>query len=350
MRKLLFFSILFFVSISVGTIANAVGGGGGGGSPSCTEDTWTCGEWGECSSEGKQTRTCTITFDCSNLDTPQPAREQTCTPPKAEPPPAPPPAPEPPSPAPEPTPAPQPAPASAPVAPAPQEASKPAPRCSADTWKCDEWSACDADGNQKKLCKKTVDCATADTPEPLFTQRCEELQCGNKTTIRERVSCRLNLTPAGLTRELEIEYLPEECRMYPAKSGERTACINLYKAYKPCWQVPVGPGRSVCARQILKVDNDTPAQLKNCSSDVRCVKNVKEKVYNAIKFRFYDLEERAEDLLEDGKVSKEAVVELTARVFENKQAFNVAKTKEERRGIILQMREAWQRFIGEIKR
>lgn len=347
MRRLLSFSILFFVSVSVGTIANAAGGGGGGGSPSCTEDTWACGEWGECSNEGKQTRTCTITFDCPNLDTPQPAREQSCTPPKIEPSPTPPP--PPPAPTPEPASTPQPASAPTPVAPAAQETNKPSRACDTDAWECDGWSACDPDGNQILQCRKMLDCPGVDTPAPVMARRCAVLQCGNKQTIRERVSCRMNLTPAGLSRELEIEYLPEECRMFAPKSNERIACINLYKAYKPCWQVPVGPGRSECARKILKVDNDTPAQLKNCSGDVRCVKSVKEKVYNAIKFRFYDLEERAEDLLEDGKVSKETVVELTAKVFENKQAFNLAKTKEERRKIILDMREAWKIFVREIK-
>lgn len=336
MRKLFFLSVSLVFGLSFVSTVMAAGGGGGGGTSNCTEDTWACTDWGECSSQGKQTRTCRITFDCSNLDTPQPAREQTCVPPKVEP-------------------VLQPEPQTQ-TQPEPEVKTEPAPQspalshCTADTWKCDAWSACDLDGNQKKMCQKMIDCPGVDTSQPLITQRCLTLQCGNKATIRERVACRLSLTSAGLSRELEIEYLPEECRAFEKNSDKRKACIALYRAYKPCWMKPVGEERSACARQVLKLGPVLSDEVKKCAGDPICIQTVRERVFNMIKFRFYDLEERAEDLLEDGKASKEAVVEFTANVFENKQTFNAAKTKEERRKAILDMREAWKKFIAGVTR
>ena len=35
----------------------------------CTEDTWSCSAWSECSFNGAQTRSCTKTYDCSAVDT-----------------------------------------------------------------------------------------------------------------------------------------------------------------------------------------------------------------------------------------------------------------------------------------
>ena len=49
--------------------------------PSCTQDTWSCGDWNLCSASGSQTRNCTKTFDCSPTNTPSPSTSQSCTPP-----------------------------------------------------------------------------------------------------------------------------------------------------------------------------------------------------------------------------------------------------------------------------
>ncbi len=48
---------------------------------SCTADTWNCGAWSACSTSGSQTRTCSMTNDCSTVVTPSPATTQSCTPP-----------------------------------------------------------------------------------------------------------------------------------------------------------------------------------------------------------------------------------------------------------------------------
>lgn len=49
--------------------------------PSCTQDTWNCSDWSGCSSSGVQTRTCSVTLECSVADTPSPITTQSCIPP-----------------------------------------------------------------------------------------------------------------------------------------------------------------------------------------------------------------------------------------------------------------------------
>lgn len=95
--------------------------------PSCTEDTWSCGEWSECDASGTQTRTCTKTFDCPYADTPSPETTRSCDPPS---------------------------------------------QCTADTWTCGEWSACDASGTQTRTCTMTFDCPNVVTPGPETTRSC----------------------------------------------------------------------------------------------------------------------------------------------------------------------------------
>ncbi len=67
-----------------------------------------------------------------------------------------------------------------------------------------------------------------------------------------------------------------------------------------------------------------------------------------IKFRFYDLEERAEEMEELG-VSEELISEFVTNLEMKKQEFNNAKTKEERKQIILDVRKLWQDFIKDAK-
>jgi len=93
--------------------------------PACSSDTWSCGDWGQCSSYGGQSRTCTRTFDCPTVNTPSPATSQSCTPP-----------------------------------------------CSSDTWSCGNWTTCSSNGSQTRVCNKTQECLIADTPSPTSVQNC----------------------------------------------------------------------------------------------------------------------------------------------------------------------------------
>ena len=44
----------------------------------CSSDIWSCGDWSNCSADGLQTRICTKTFDCPDIQTESPTTNQHC--------------------------------------------------------------------------------------------------------------------------------------------------------------------------------------------------------------------------------------------------------------------------------
>ncbi|HUZ92748.1 MAG TPA: hypothetical protein VNG29_01985 [Candidatus Paceibacterota bacterium] len=322
------FILVFGLAAAVNVLA--IGSGAGGSvTPSCTADTWTCTDWSACSTSGAQTRNCTLTYDCPGVNTPEPAASQSCTPPA---PPAVPPQAVPSSPA-----------------TAPQ-----APSCTATKWDCTSWSAsCDIYGLEHRTCHVVSECPANPTPSPINSEACTHLQCGNLPTLHDRIACRLNLAPEGATQELKIQYLPEECRVVSG-APEKQECIARYKSYQPCWNLPAGEGRFVCAEQALGLGTSTVAddfaacQSKVGADQVSCKANLKDKVLYMIKFRFYDLEQRAEDLARRG-ADLGAVADLETAIETQKQTFDAAKTKDQLMQDILAVRSAWQDFVNQVK-
>jgi hypothetical protein len=324
-----FVFLLLGAGIFISSVVFAVGGGGGGSVPSCNADIWDCTGWSQCSSSGTQTRVCTLTYDCPTANIPKPPESQSCTPPTPPPP-------------------------TSPQAEQLQQ-KKPEtkmPSCTKDVWTCGAWSeTCDIEGREQRTCQLSFDCPGVATPPPPESRPCQRLQCGNKPTLRERIFCRLNLTPAGAARELEIQYLPEACRV---KTGaEQKSCIERYKSFQPCWAVKEGQERFSCARNVLKLGPSISEEVKTCQGkkgqeQVTCKKALKEKVLYMIAFRFYDLETRAEELGNRG-ADLNAIADFETIIELKKQEFDKALTNAERRQIILGVRKAWQEFITKVK-
>ena len=174
--------------------------------------------------------------------------------------------------------------------------------------------------------------------------------CNDLPDLKTRVRCRLSLPEAELERQQAVRYLPEECRSY-TDSAAREQCIDLYRKLQTCWGFPVGPARIGCVKRILKI-GDLAADAAACNrlpedETADCRITLRNKVYSLIKFRFYDLEERAEDLREDG-APLDAVANFVAAQEEAKQRFNLATTDAQRRAIILEVKNAWQAFIRQV--
>lgn len=179
----------------------------------------------------------------------------------------------------------------------------------------------------------------------------EELKCGNLPSLRERISCRLDIKEEEQEEDLELYYLPEECGVLSGR--QRGLCIARYKSVQTCWKFPVGDARISCVKRttdlgfIQKEKETCNALTGQERSD--CVRELKNKVYNLIKWRFYDLEERAEDFMIRGVVSKEEVIKFIEKTEKNKILFNQAKTKDERKNIILYVRDGWKEFTNIVK-
>jgi len=177
------------------------------------------------------------------------------------------------------------------------------------------------------------------------------LKCGDMAARADRVRCRLNLEDENYARENELLYLPEECRDL---AGEmKNNCINLYKKTQRCWQFPVGETRLGCVRKNLNLGRVLSTEIKTCDGKgterSQCISDVREKTFSLVKFRLYDLEERAEKLLEEEKVSEDEVVSLVSKLEEKKVEFNNAATIAQKKEIVLQVREIWKEFVKKIK-
>jgi hypothetical protein len=157
----------------------------------------------------------------------------------------------------------------------------------------------------------------------------------------------LNLTPAALAQELTVQYLPEECRLL-ADQKQQQVCVTQYKAYKPCWDVAVGTGRFACAQTALNLKATPGEDIRSCvaggQAESTCKQQTRQKVFSMIKFRFYDLEERAEELIEQG-VSREVVADFVVFITNKKNEFNAATNDTARKQIILDVRTGWQAFV-----
>lgn len=185
-------------------------------------------------------------------------------------------------------------------------------------------------------------------PKPAEKQLCAHLQCGDTKDLRERIFCRLNLAPEGIARELQIEYLPEYCRAL-AGNAARQACVRLYTAYQPCWNRPAGEERLRCARSVLSLGSNVAEEARRCKERSGCIKALEEKVYNMVIFHLYDLEQRAETLSERG-ASLEKIADFETVVEIKKQAFRDARSHEEQRAIILEVRKAWRDFLQDVQK
>ena len=230
---------------------------------------------------------------------------------------------------------------------------KNAPTCTEDIWSCTEWEKCQKDGAQTRKCYLVDDCPNVNTPKPAETGSCAyvsetlySLKCHNLGTMKERVECRLRLTDADLKKELQIAYLPEECRALN-NDAEKEDCVLLYSKSQQCWGLPIGNLRNNCLKKILDI-KDIKEEKQSCKNPA-CFASLKKKSYALIKFGFYDLEERAENLYEKGLISKEKAAEIITELEQDKVAFNQAASKEQRKQVILETKKSWNEFVLSLK-
>ncbi len=111
------------------------------GEVNCTEDTWSCSAWSECSFNGVQTRSCTKTYDCSAVDTPLPSTSQSCT-----------------------------------------------PICTANHYSCSAWSSCSSNSSQTRTCSKVSNC-DGGVQMPTSSQGCTYIPTCTSFTYSDWSAC-----------------------------------------------------------------------------------------------------------------------------------------------------------------
>ena len=178
----------------------------------------------------------------------------------------------------------------------------------------------------------------------------DEIKCTDLKTIKERVSCRIDLEKEEQEEELQLYYLPEECSALSGAS--RGICIARYKSVQTCWKFPVGAERVSCVKRAIRLET-IQEEKEKCNALTGenksvCVREIKNKNYDLIKWRFYDLEERSEDFMMRGLADKESVIDFIVKTEGNKIKFNEAGSKEERKNIILDVRDDWKELVKKI--
>ncbi len=226
--------------------------------------------------------------------------------------------------------------------------------CTQDFFKCRDWSACQSDGKKTRECVILTECPNVETPMPAREIECtfdptalRTLKCGDSQSLNERVNCRLKLPKTELNKELSIQYLPEECRAL-GTDGEKEECVKTYANSQPCWSKPVGEMRQACLKRLFNV-NDIRVQKTNCGTDTECVNSLRRNVHSLIKFRLYDLEERAEAMLEKGKITQEQATEIVSQLEQKKAEYNSAQTKEQKKQVLIDAKALWKNFIAKIR-
>ncbi|MFH1134264.1 MAG: hypothetical protein V1735_07305 [Nanoarchaeota archaeon] len=164
-----------------------------------------------------------------------------------------------------------------------------------------------------------------------------QFSCSGYLSAEERVRCRLDARQAG-KKEYDHFY-PEECRARIDK-GE---CLKMNKTMQACWEFPTLEARMNCVFRTLQLANISQQKAECDASDQRtsCNSELKRRVLSLIKYRLYNLEEEAERGMDAGLLTKEAVATFVTTVENLQTRFNTAQTKQEKKAILLEARQAW---------
>ena len=310
--------------------------------PSCTADTWTCSEFSACSNSS-QSRTCSLTFDCPLTNDAKPNETQSCVEEVKEEPVVQEETKE------EPTPEPV-----KEVTPEPELIAEPVKTntCTEDVYECTDFSQCREDGTQARSCVLKTDCPGVNTPAPTESQVCLGLQCGQLETLNSRIECRLKLSKQQLANEFDVLYFPEYCKTGGTDEWKQS-CISLYRSFGPCWQKLPGADRAQCAKQVLKIssfqEEKQSCLAKTGSALTSCKSDLSSKVKNYVLFNLYELSFKAEMLLSKGKVSVSQVAAIETIIETKKAELNELNSVSEWKSVVISMKAEWKKFVGNIK-
>ncbi|MEM4255108.1 MAG: hypothetical protein QXR53_02145 [Candidatus Norongarragalinales archaeon] len=168
------------------------------------------------------------------------------------------------------------------------------------------------------------------TPSPTVTATplCEQ------TTLKERVKCRLSIEA-----EDALPYTPEACRALAG--GEKIACVAKYNLIQPCRKLEGDEERVDCVKQKLQLRAISEEKTPSCLKNRACMDRLKQKVFDVVEFRIYNLEERAEAY----RASNEGlVIDFIAQMEDKKQEFKNALSIEAKKDVVRSIGRIWAEF------
>jgi hypothetical protein len=183
----------------------------------------------------------------------------------------------------------------------------------------------------------TIDCVKEDETSVQQVLG-DELKCGGYLDIGDRVRCRVSLREED--EDVYENFYPEECKAW---EDNKPKCLEFYRSVQQCWKFPNGDERISCVKKQVGL-GDIKQEKEACADD-SCLSKLKEKVYAVIKFRLYNLEEEAEQFYEQGRISKDQLVDFVVKTETSKLEFNRAANKQGRVNVILNVKRYWQGLL-----
>lgn len=180
------------------------------------------------------------------------------------------------------------------------------------------------------------------------SEEAAKYKCSSIDTMRERVKCRLQLK-----EENEYDYLPEECRALVNES--RGSCVSNYHKSQQCWVSLNDSERFDCAKKAFGFAGTVASQKSQCegltgTNRSGCILQLRDRVDAVVKFRIYNLEDKAQRLMENGLVDLETVTAFVTALEQQKQNYNNAKTTADKKAVVMGVQKLWQDFITKVKK
>jgi hypothetical protein len=270
----------------------------------CTHDVWTCDGWSVCDG-ARQTRVCTMSYDCPGVTTPKPDESRECV--------------------------------------------GAARGCEDALWSCDDWQPCDADGMQARACHLAQECPGVVMTRPQMKRACPSPQCEDGT-LRERVACRLELSAQGRARLASFDPVPEACRALN-DAVSRAACAATIASFAPCFGDPDADLRLSCARTVLGVSDDVVSAKADCLAlptdpeKSACLDALREASSMLVIFRMEDLISQAEKTCGDGG-SLATTTDFVSAATQAESDFLTATVDDGRLTAVHSVAAAWNEFSG----
>lgn len=196
---------------------------------------------------------------------------------------------------------------------------------------------------------KTVKKEAPPNPEPgkVTPEEGAKFKCSQLETMRDRIKCRLQLS-----EENEYDYLPEECRSFVNESREN--CVANYKKSQNCWVSDKDSDRFKCAASAFGLVGTVAEQKAQCNGKTgqnrsTCILELTNRVDAVVKFRIYNLENKAQHLMEKGLADMDTVTAFVDAMEQQKQNYNNAKTTAEKKEVIKGVRKLWREFIAKVR-
>lgn len=250
----------------------------------------------------------------------------------------------------EPTPEPEPEPAVLPTDPAPPEAqSKPI------VVEEEPESSAPADSEPQELPPPTFSpYGNNPTVSEVAADGSEKEHCGMKSSAKERIECRLSADAETLILEQQVAYNPEGCRR--GSEAWQEECQERYRAVGPCWnnedfQGNFYDGKRVisCLKEKLALPETLQPIETYCEGKAAsCEQDYRMKVHHLIVARFYDAEQRVEDLYAHNRINFKTTTEFITMISQAKIDFYDANTKADRLEVIDRVSQEWNSLINSL--